>query len=421
MLDYWYKDRRTLVDFRRGPLGPHFDGFAAHLKANGYSTSNAKYILGRSCLFNAFLIDRGVPECSSIDEATVHAFIDAHLSGVRTTSETYRPRYVARCLLRHLLTYLREQRIIPPAPAPVRAPKSYDWALDPYLVYLRKEYEFQESTLGRVRTMLEAFLDGLGERCTPQYLHRLRPEQIEAHVAGHLKDSPENFRTLASTLRRFLRYCAAQGLVAADLSGLIPTWPRYQLATLPKGVEDRDLERLLHGIPRDSPIGKRDYALVLLMMAYGLRGVSAARLLIDDLDWRKSTVRIGAAKGGKEVVLPLLEPVGRALLDYLRVRPPDRPFRELFLSVRAPFRPLSSLLISHVVRGHMARASVLRRGGGTRTLRHSWAIRALGHQSTMKAIADVLGHRCLDTTFIYTKADLNSLREVAMPWPAGKE
>jgi integrase/recombinase XerD len=93
------------------------------------------------------------------------------------------------------------------------------------------------------------------------------------------------------------------------------------------------------------------------------------------------------------------------------------PCRNLFLSVKAPYRPLDSLAISMIVRHHLKRAGIKIAGGGARTLRHSWAIRALAHDSPIKAIADVLGHRYIDTTFIYAKADLKALRKVALPWP----
>ena len=152
-------------------------------------------------------------------------------------------------------------------------------------------------------------------------------------------------------------------------------------------------------------------------MAYGIRGISVAELLLDDIDWPNSRIHIRAQKGGKEVQLPLVEAVGDAIIAYLKHRPEGTSFREVFLSIKAPFSPLSSLAVSHIIRKSMAKAGVLETGSGSRTLRHSWAIRALGENSSIKAIADVLGHRYIDTTFIYAKADLKALREVAMAWP----
>lgn len=157
--------------------------------------------------------------------------------------------------------------------------------------------------------------------------------------------------------------------------------------------------------------------MLMIMMAYGIRGISVAQLLLEDIDWPHSRIRIRAQKGGKEVVVPLLEAVGEALIECLRHRPSGTPFREVFLGLKAPFAPLSGLAIARVVQQHMKEAGVKTPRSGARTLRHSWAIRALAHNSSIKSIADVLGHRYIDTTFIYAKADLNSLREVAMSWP----
>jgi integrase/recombinase XerD len=155
---------------------------------------------------------------------------------------------------------------------------------------------------------------------------------------------------------------------------------------------------------------------MLMMMAYGIRGKSVAELLLEDIDWPHSTIRIRARKGGKEVVLPLLEAVGEAVLSYLHHRPESR-LREVFLVAKAPFFPLNSGDVSAIVRRYMMKAGVKMPKGGSNTLRHSWAIRALAQDSPMKSIADVLGHRCLSTTFIYAKADLKTLRQVVMPWP----
>ena len=184
-------------------------------------------------------------------------------------------------------------------------------------------------------------------------------------------------------------------------------------------MEDSELQRILKTIPKNTANGTRDYAVMIMMMAYGVRGKSVAELLLEDILWARSTIRIRAQKGGKEVMLPLLDTVGEAILAYLHHRP-EGLSRKVFLSAKAPFRPLNSCSISMIVRRYMDKAGVKRLQSGSGTLRHSWAIRALAKDSPMKCIADVLGHRCLDTTFIYAKADLKALRQVVMPWPEGR-
>jgi integrase/recombinase XerD len=366
--------------------------------------------------FQCVPIDQGVTKCAELSELLVNSFLDVYLQDVRTNSEYYSPRVVLRLALKHLLAYLIEINALqPPKPKPIK--KSYSWILDPYLEHLRDECELHQVTIQRARRHIEAFLEALQQRAIQSRFKKLSAECVENHIKQQLKTSRENRASMTGSLRRFFRYCASRRLSCADFSGLLPPVRYYRHASLPKGLEDSVLERVLNAIPRDGAIGARDYAIAVLMMAYGIRGISAAELLLDDIDWQHSRIRVRAKKGGKEVMLPLMPAVGEAIIEYLRHRRSETPFREVFLTNKAPFRPLSTLAVSHIIRRHMKRAGVKRPCIGSSTLRHSWAIRALAHDSPIKSIADTLGHRYVDTTFIYAKADLKALREVALPWP----
>ncbi len=415
MLEYWYRERRTLVDFRRGPLGPYMDGLAARLKERGYSKSFAGQVLGNCCLLNSYLIDQGITRSNGITLVHFESFIDAYLTGFKTSSKLYVGRGYVWCHLKHMLSYLVDEGVMKPA-TPKPLPQQYRWVLEPYLHYLREERQLQAHTVQNYRRVLCRFLDGLGENTSRKSMKALKAADVETYIKQHLKESPENLRNLAGYLRGFLRFCAIWGYVAKDFSGVIPSVPTYRLASLPKGMEDTDLQRILNAIPKGTAVGARDTAIMLLMMAYGIRGMSVVELRLEDIDWQRPTILIRARKGGKEVVLPLLEAVGEAIIQYLHHRPDTR-LREVFLGVRAPHFPLNGQDISIIVRKHMTNAGVKKPKNGSSTLRHSWAIRALAQDSPMKAIADVLGHRCLNTTFIYAKADLKMLRQVAMPWP----
>ena len=418
MLEYWYKERRTLVDFRRGPLGPHMDGFADYLRRKKYTRMSGIGILSKVCLFNAFAIERGITDCKGIDEPLRCAFLESYLENYRTTSLYSNGCLDAMRCMNHLFSYLRETGIIKALEAPV-IPELYRWVLKPYLKYLTDERQNAEVTVQRKRVVLCAFLDGLGKNATSAQMKTLRAETVEQYMLKHFKDSPHNRRALTAALRGFLRYCAERKLTTCDLSPMVPSVPSYRFASLPRGLEDSALQRMLNAVPKDTPAGVRDYAVMLLMMAYGLRAMSAAKVLLEDINWTLSTVRIRAQKGGKEVVVPLLDAVGEAILRYLKIRP-ETVYREVFMTVRAPVIPLNASRVSVMVRNYMIGAGVHPQRGGSHTLRHSWAIRALAHDAPIKAIADVLGHRYLNTTFIYAKADLKMLRQVAMPWPEGR-
>jgi site-specific recombinase XerD len=415
MLEYWFKERRTLVDFRRGPLGPHFDGFAAYLQARGYCLAHGQSVLARCCQFNAFLLEQRLAHCARLSEAHLDAFLKAYFAHTQPAGPGYAPTRDARCALQHLFDYLVQIQVLAP-PKPKRILKPYSWLLDPYLRYLQGECQFSALTIKRCGLHIGALLEAMGHAVRRPRFKALKAHAVEGFIKHQLQHSTDP-DGLTGTLRRFFRYCAVHRHTRIDFSGLIPPIRRYRHASLPKGLEDSALEKMLRTIPRETPIGARDYAIVVLLMAYGIRGISAAQLLLEDLDWQHARIRIRAQKGGKEVVLPLMQAVGEALIQYLQHRPGQLPCRKVFLSAKAPYRPLDSVAISMIVRRHLNSAGVQIPGSGTRTLRHSWAIRALAHDSPIKAIADVLGHRYIDTTFIYAKADLKSLRQVALPWP----
>ncbi len=414
MLEHYYKERRSLVDFRRGPLGPYFDGFAANLKARGYAHYHTKMILGRCCLFNTYLMDHGITSCRRVTRSLIEPFLNLYQPDSKRRSH-YVIWMGAQRAVNHLFAYLVSVGVLPPE-HPKPAVTSYSWVLEPYLTSLHEKSERTEQTIQRIRGQLGQFFEGLGVPVTRQYLKGLKAETCEAALKQYLGTSPDNLRRLASTLRGFLQFCAQRRYTVMDFSGLIPRVPSYRLAALPRGLEESDLQRILAQIDQASPVGCRDYAMMLLLMAYGIRGVQVAALMLEDICWPRSTIRIRASKGGKEVVLPLLASVGEAILRYLRHRPAC-PCRQIFLATHAPFRPVTSLSISRQVRQYFQDAGVSVPRGGSSTLRHSWAIRALAHDVPMKAIADVLGHRDLNTSFIYAKADLHTLRQVATPWP----
>ena len=416
MLEYWFKEKRTLVDFRRGLLGPHFDGFAAYLQAKGYAHHTGCELLAKCCQFNGFLLEQRVLRCDQLGGSIVDAFVRAYFAHLPNPPRGYSPSQTARRAIKHLFDYLIQIKVLTP-PKPKRIVQPFDWLLEPYVRHLQIECQFSERTIKRCRLQIGTLLAALGRHVQRRRFQALKAVTLEGFVKELLRNStsPDD---LAGSLRRFFRYCASRRHTPADFSGLVPPIRHYRHASLPKGLDDSVLGKMLQAIPRDTPVGARDHAIIVLMMAYGIRGVSAAQLLLDDLDWQHSRIRIRAQKGGKEVMLPLMQAVGEALIQYLQHRPGQSPCRQVFLRVKAPFRPLDSCAISMIVRRHLERAGVKTAGSGSRTLRHSWAIRALAHDSPIKAIADVLGHRYIDTTFIYAKADLASLRQVALPWPA---
>ena len=196
---------------------------------------------------------------------------------------------------------------------------------------------------------------------------------------------------------------------------------RCALAGVPFILGDDDVETLLTSINRDEPIGKRDYAMILLMLYYGIRGVQVRRMKLTDLLWQQSLIIIQAAKYGTAVTQPLLPAVGNAICDYIRcARSQSTDYQEVFLTCGGPLKPLASTGLTSMMIRRLGRAKVelpdyARKG--THLFRHRFASKMLDCGVLLEDIADMLGHRDLNSTMIYTKIDFKNLIDIAQEWP----
>jgi integrase len=183
----------------------------------------------------------------------------------------------------------------------------------------------------------------------------------------------------------------------------------------PRFLTRAEIRAVLSAVDRRTPLGLRDYAILLLLSTYGLRGIEVIRLRLEDIDWRNERIRIRARKAGNETVYPLAPSVGRAVLAYLKRGRPVSPDREIFVSEAAPFRALRrTSALGCVARKHFAKAGIHVERPGAHTFRYSCAQALLEDQTPLKTIADFLGHRDPSSTHRYTMIALDDLRGVAM-------
>jgi integrase len=185
----------------------------------------------------------------------------------------------------------------------------------------------------------------------------------------------------------------------------------------PRVLPWSDVQRLLRAVPRHRPTGLRDFAVLLLLTAYGLGAAEAVTVRLEDIDWRTGVLRLQRPKTGVPMELPLLPAVAHALVAYLRKgRPPECGVREVFVCARLPHRPLSTSAVRHLVRVH-ARAAGLGLPVGAHTLRHTHATRQIEAGVDPKIVGDILGHRRPSSTSVYARVALERLRAVALPVP----
>jgi site-specific recombinase XerD len=291
--------------------------------------------------------------------------------------------------------------------------------MDAYLKWMRDYQHASEGTVGvRCHSILR-FLEWLGPEAMPEGLLRLSSDRIEGFFISYAQSMGRSARrSMQSALRTFLRFCLHNGYIEQSLEYAVPTLRTYKLATVPRGLTDTQAQQVLRCINRNSHVGRRDYAIVLLLYTYGVRGGQVRALRLEDINWAQNQILFKTSKHGKDSLLPLTDEVGEGLLDYLQNSRPAYSYPHVFLTSRAPYHPLPySSSLSAIVDRRIRAAGIQIPSKGAHAFRHCFATRMLQKGHSLKAIADVLGHRHLGTTFIYTKVDFNALRQVALEWP----
>ena len=217
-----------------------------------------------------------------------------------------------------------------------------------------------------------------------------------------------------SVLRVFLRYLHREEILARDLSRTVPRGRVYRNAAIPRAIPWSDVERTVTSIDRRAPLGRRDYAILLLLATYGLRANEVASLKLEDIDWASARFTVADRKAGNTTVYPLADAVGDAIVTYLREGRPKCNDRHVFLTVRAPFRPLMYWDVSQRAAWHLRRAGVRIPRAGSHTLRHSCVQRLVEADVPFKVIGDYIGHRTDVATQIYAKVAVHKLRPLAV-------
>jgi site-specific recombinase XerD len=224
---------------------------------------------------------------------------------------------------------------------------------------------------------------------------------------------------LVAATRSFLRYLYYRGLVATDLSLAVPKVAGWSLSTLPKHLAAEQVRQVLRHCDRSTPLGRRNYAILLLLARLGLRAGEVVHLNLEDLDWENARIQV-CGKGGKWVQLPLPADVARAIARYLHHDRPRCACRRVFLRDYAPIGGFQrSIAIAKIVACALAKAGIVSARKGAHLLRHSLATDMLRKGASLDEIGEVLRHKSPDSTAIYAKVDLNALKALAWPWPGG--
>ena len=395
---------RRSVSRVHGPLAAYSPGFRVWLAERGYRPSTVEDQVWLMAHLSRWLGAQGL-EPGAFDAEALERFQHwrrerySHLTGARA--------------LRALLGYLRGVGVVP---EPTGSDLPGERVLAEYRDYLVRERGLVPGSVRLRERVAREFLAELPEPIEGA-LQGLGPSDVIAFVTARCRSRRVGVaaaKTLTSGVRSLLVFLHVAGWVPASLAGAVPSVAGWRLSSLPRALEAEQVRRLVGGCDRATPIGRRDFAIVLLLSRLGLRAGEVAAACLDDIDWRAGELTV-RGKGAQSDRLPLPHDVGEALVEYLRERPEGNGCREAFLRALAPHGPLSAKAIDAVVRHACDRAGIAR--VGTHRLRHTVATELLRAGASLPEIAPVLRHASLSTTAIYAKVDRATLRTLARPWP----
>jgi integrase/recombinase XerD len=412
MLERCFVRQETLDRIRSSWLGLAVERYAAWLYQRGYRVGTLATRVSILRQFGTFARTHGAQRYEELP-THLEPFLQFWIHRPRRASDSpLRVARHARVAIEQMLRIAvpgfvgRPRRQAIREPFANRAPK--------FSTYLRHERGLCDTTLELYDEHLRAFA---------AYLIDLGRESLReltsAVVSGFLTERSEGLnrstlRIRCAVLRVFLRYLYRERLITRDLSLIVEAAPCYRLAHLPRSITAEDVQKLLGSIDRQTVLGRRDYAMLLLLVTYGLRAREVAALTLDDIDWRHDRVRIPARKAGHSTAYPLSPRVGAAILEYLKAGRPPTTLRQVFFHVIAPCRPITQGAVSSRAAHYLHQAGIVGPRLGSHTLRHSCVQRLVEAGWSLKAIGDYVGHASPASTEIYSKVAAETLREVAL-------
>ena len=405
-----YKDPRTPKRMREGTLGAYVDAFAQQMIDEGYARTSIRYALQLVADFGRWL---------SRHRAAVSQITTEHLACYlrdRSGNQHFRPGDTS--ISRRLLRLLIEQGVVAQEP-PVEPTPAKQLEAE-FRRYLEQERRLAPATVFHYLEFVRRFL-AQHARDGEVPLERLQAADIVGFVqreAARLHHA-KRAKLMTTAVRSFMQYAHYRGLIESDLRTSVPTVANWSMASLPNALSSDELQRLLSGCEHETAVGRRNWAILLLLARLGLRAGEVVGLTLDDLDWAAGELCIRGA-GTPTDRLPISREVGKALADYLCHVRPTCASRQVFVRIRAPHRGfVNSAAISSLVRRALAHAGLNPAHQGAHLLRHTVATQMLRQGASLAEIGELLRHRRQQTTMIYAKVDLDMLRPLALPWPGG--
>jgi integrase/recombinase XerD len=373
----------------------------------GYTRSSLRNHLDGLRQLSRWLQRRGMKCLAAVDQqilAKAHRFFLDHKPNIGGPIGAMQ-RYL------HQRRGLREGQPAPPSPSEVE--------LTRFAVYLREFRQLAEGTILAHQRRLRPFLSFIHRDQCPRAIQTLTLPQIEAFLKHAARTNNRfSMQHVVAALRAFLKSKHAQGMIVKPLHQQIDTPRVYRLERLPRALPWSQVQSLLAAIDQTVLGGHRDFTMLYLAAAYGLRSGELVRLTLDDIDWRGASLRVPQSKTRAYLRLPLTDEAAKVLIDYLRHGRGQSEHRELFLRQYAPRGPLEATAVNDVLDKWAGNIGLKAPRLGSHVLRHSFATHLMRRGVPIKTIGDTLGHRDPESTGIYLRLAIDDLRDVGLPVPA---
>jgi site-specific recombinase XerD len=381
------------------------EGYRAWLTAREYTPGTARNMLKELGVLGRWMTEQGVePGC--LDAVMIEVFLAARRAAGRRRVPSLRAMHP-------LVSFLREAGVMA-ADDGAQQSTPLELLVAEYRRWLVGERCLAEPTVVRYERLACRFLAGCVSDGGDLEVAELTGADVSAFLLAECsRVSVGSAKGRVAELRSVLRFLYLRGFTERALADSVPSVAGWRDTEIPATMPRADVDRLLGACDRESLGGARNYAIMLLLARLGLRSIEVARMRLEDLDWRAGELVV-RGKARRDDRLPLPADVGQALAEYLSLRG-KRDSRHVFLTVKAPTRPIRADLVGDVVQRACLHAGIAH--VGAHRLRHTFASELLRAGASLVDISQLLRHSDLATTAIYAKVDLERLRQVARPWP----
>lgn len=413
MLERYYVKPATVDRIRANVAGAFIEHYVEWLQAQGYAARNVFKRVPILCQFGDFASRRGaIDGWAALEqvEPFVQHWQSIHGRTCKSDDARMKVAHEARNPVRQMLELVLHGSV---GSHRTHKPFPFEAEVPGFADYLRDERGLRPGTIERHAHYLRRLQSFLGRNGASAA--SLSPPLLAAFIIEHSKGlARTSRRDMCGTLRIFLRYCHRDRFIDRDLSVGVQPPQVHRLADMPRAITWDEVRQMLDCVDRRAAMGRRDYAMLLLLVTYGLRANEVAKLSLDDIDWQHERFNVPQRKAGHWSTYPLAGVVAEAIIDYLKNARPTTADRHVFFRAVAPCRPITTAVVTLAVKKYLRSAGVEVHRPGAHTLRHTCVQRLVDAEFSLKAIGDYVGHRSPQSTKIYTKVNLAVLREVAM-------